>query len=80
MPLLVINTFGKSVQYDSILATTTLGNLGGAGTVTHITIPGCDETTYQFEHCTISKPHKCVLSTFIVFEILKNMFFISRQE
>jgi len=39
----------------SILALTTLGNLGSASDVFSVQIPGCDSSKYQFEQCRLSK-------------------------
>ena len=53
--MLVLNVSGTRMMNDgSILALTTLGNLGTPD-VEYIDIPGCDSTKYQLEQCRLSK-------------------------
>ncbi len=57
------------VNDGSILALTTLGNLG-ASDVEYIQIPGCDSAKYQFvEQCRLGK-HEYILN-FIRFSLIE---------
>mmetsp|Transcript_2880 Transcript_2880/g.4113 ORF Transcript_2880/g.4113 Transcript_2880/m.4113 type:complete len:1141 (+) Transcript_2880:236-3658(+) len=56
LPVLIINMYGTSIQYESSsFALTTFGNLGSADEVTSVHIPGCNENEYQFNSCIIEK-------------------------
>ena len=59
LPVLILNTFGTDTKTLSA-AMTTFGNLGSAMNATVVTIPGCDETEFQFEHCKIGKCYCCL--------------------
>eukprot|EP00592_Proboscia_alata_P004168 CAMPEP_0194367442 /NCGR_PEP_ID=MMETSP0174-20130528/15518_1 /TAXON_ID=216777 /ORGANISM="Proboscia alata, Strain PI-D3" /LENGTH=832 /DNA_ID=CAMNT_0039143183 /DNA_START=91 /DNA_END=2586 /DNA_ORIENTATION=+ len=62
VPVIIINMFGGSVQYDSVTpAVVTFGNLGRSDLVTSIQIPGCNEAEFQQESCTIDKDALAVL-------------------
>ena len=58
VPAIIINIFGASMQYESLLALTTLGNIGSAKEVEYVSIPACDGDKYQFEV-------SCILGKFI---------------
>ena len=62
LPVLMINTYGATMQYGaSSAALTTFGNLGSASEVLTVRIPGCRENQYRFNDCTI---HKDTLAIF----------------
>ncbi len=54
-----------AIKDQSFAAMTTFGNLGSAVNVTVVTIPGCDETEFQFEHCKIGKNDLALSYAFI---------------
>ena len=57
IPVLFINMFGTTTQYDNVFtaAITTFGNLGSAEDVVEVQIPGCDESDFQEDMCSIRK-------------------------
>jgi len=60
LPMIVINTFGAALQYDTVsVAATTLGNLGTAANITEIILPGCDYVDLDIDivpdNCKMSK-------------------------
>lgn len=83
LPILIINAYGTNNTMDkSYTATmTTFGNLGSAKVVNSITIPGCDENEFQFEHCQIGQFHATIniLSDFIIYTLNERWFFATTQ-
>eukprot|EP00804_Cyclotella_cryptica_P009635 CCRYP_006299-RC/>CCRYP_006299-RC protein AED:0.29 eAED:0.29 QI:364/1/1/1/1/1/4/125/1018 len=75
-PILIINAYGTNNGMDmSYTATmTTFGNLGSANLVNSVTIPGCDENEFQFEHCQIDKNELALVYAWI--DVIGTIFFI----
>ncbi len=69
------------MQYESMLAMTTLGNLGSATEVQSVSIPACDNNNYQFDgHCTLGKFYSLLKSAiFVCFLLSTNMLDMLRQ-
>ena len=60
LPMIVINAFGATLQYDTVsVAATTLGNLGTAANIIEIILPGCDYVDLDIDivpdNCKMSK-------------------------
>ena len=66
LPIIIVNTFGASLQYDSInIAATSFGNLGTVEDVTEVKMPGCDSADYQQIECTIKKDTLAIAYAFL---------------
>jgi len=66
IPIAIVNTFGASLQYDSLsFAVTSFGNLGSADSIDDINIPGCNESDFQQINCKINKGTIALIYAFL---------------